>query len=249
MTADDLVQDRAQAQASFAPAPSFTFQAVEYLAARLCHDLVGPVGAIHNGLELIEDSRQEAMTTGEEGPLDEALGLIGHSAEQASRRLRLYRYAFGSAGVNPPDGFESLRVAAEEWLDGSLVRLDWSSEAVPPVLGGKAALGKLILALLLLGAEALPRGGRLRVVGAGNLASGQVIVTADAATVRLAQGMAEALTAPLEQTSHLNPRTVLPYFLRQLARQYGYRLILPPLDAGGGLSGTWPLAVTWPASA
>ena len=56
---------------------------VELLCSRLCHELVSPVGAINNGVELIEEMGAEMA--------DEAIGLIAHSADQASRRLRLLR--------------------------------------------------------------------------------------------------------------------------------------------------------------
>jgi len=62
---------------------------VELLCSRLCHDLVSPIGAIHNGLELLEENELEMEK--------EILGLLRKSSIEASCRLRFFRVAFGQA--------------------------------------------------------------------------------------------------------------------------------------------------------
>jgi histidine phosphotransferase ChpT len=61
------------------------------LVSRVCHDLVSPVGAVVNGLEVLEDERDAAMRA-------DALKLVVSSAEQATARLQFARIAFGAAG-------------------------------------------------------------------------------------------------------------------------------------------------------
>ena len=76
----------------------------ELLASRLCHDLVGPIGAVNNGIEL--------MTDVEFGPSDDALQLAGNSARQAASILQFYRLAYGMAGERdrvPARGVRALR--------------------------------------------------------------------------------------------------------------------------------------------
>src|SRR5690606_38058321 len=72
---------------------------IELLASRICHDLVSPVGAINNGVEFMEDGGPDSM--------DEALGLISHSASQASAKLMAFRIAYGAGGrdanIKPED--------------------------------------------------------------------------------------------------------------------------------------------------
>ncbi|MSP89576.1 MAG: hypothetical protein EXQ92_12320 [Alphaproteobacteria bacterium] len=63
---------------------------LELLMSRVCHDLISPVGAVVNGVELIEDGGAD-MT-------DDAMALIAKSARQASRRLQFFRMAYGAAG-------------------------------------------------------------------------------------------------------------------------------------------------------
>lgn len=67
-------------------------RAVELLCSRLCHDLVSPVGAISNGVELLTEM----------GPDAEALTLVGQSAQAAANRLKFYRVAYGAAGADLP---------------------------------------------------------------------------------------------------------------------------------------------------
>src|SRR5258706_13839108 len=65
------------------------------LVSRVCHDLVSPVGAVVNGLEVLEDETDPAMRA-------DALLLVASSAEQAAARLQFARIAFGAAGSAGP---------------------------------------------------------------------------------------------------------------------------------------------------
>src|SRR6185436_19261149 len=68
----------------------------ELMAARLCHDLVGSVGAVANGVELLGDSRSR--------PDPEVLELVAQSARAASRRLQAFRVAYGTGNALPSSG-------------------------------------------------------------------------------------------------------------------------------------------------
>src|SRR3954468_5609680 len=89
---------------------------VELLSSRLCHELISPVGAINNGVELIEEMGAEMA--------DEAIGLIAHSADQASRRLRLLRLAYGTAGSDKSNLTEVAQ-AADGYFAGGKIKLEW----------------------------------------------------------------------------------------------------------------------------
>jgi len=114
----------------------------ELLAARLCHELVSPIGAINNGVELLEDDPDFAA---------DATGLIAQSAIQATRRLQFYRVAYGST---EPIAVElGRKVTLELFADGKIV-CDWPEGLAPAGI-------KLACNLFLVAGEALPRGGRL----------------------------------------------------------------------------------------
>src|ERR1700752_1132598 len=111
------------------------------LASRLCHDLVGPLGAVGNGLELVAEDG---------GMAAEALALAQRSAKRATSRLQFFRYAFGAAG-----GEGNLRPAEARSLAAGILQsgetmLEWPEG---PAAGLPVGSGRLLLNLLLLGSE------------------------------------------------------------------------------------------------
>jgi len=71
-----------------------------FLVSRVCHDLVGPLGAVVNGLEVLEDERDAAMRA-------DALKIVTSSANQALARLQFMRLAVGAAGSVAAGGWAS----------------------------------------------------------------------------------------------------------------------------------------------
>ena len=127
------------------------------MASRICHDLISPVGAIANGIEILAE---EAGADGDADMRAQALDLIAQSAETAARRLTFCRMAFGSAGGARAglDTSELKRVSVE-LLTGGRVSLDWQIE--PGLMPRNA--GKITLILISLAADGLARGGRVQV--------------------------------------------------------------------------------------
>jgi len=126
------------------------------LCSRLCHDLVGSVSAIGSGLELIAEDRSDI-----DGPLD----LMSRSADQTARRLSFFRIAFGLAtGREGPATREEIQRLSANFFAGGRVRLDWSD--APELPAGSilpSVVTKVLLNVLLLAAECLPRGGDVAV--------------------------------------------------------------------------------------
>jgi histidine phosphotransferase ChpT len=124
------------------------------LCSRVCHDIISPVGAIINGLEVLDEDNGEEMRAF-------AFGLIQRSARQASAKLQFARLAFGAAGSA---GAEIDLADAEKvtrgYMEGEKAAFDWEA---PRVLMPKN-LVKLLLNLVLLANAAIPRGGNIKVV-------------------------------------------------------------------------------------
>ncbi|RJF79483.1 hypothetical protein D3877_22205 [Azospirillum cavernae] len=207
---------------------------LELLASKLCHDLVSPVGAIRNGLELIEEMREDAEAdpvTGAalgQGFLGEAVALIDHSSNQADRRLRVFRLAYGAAG-REQRGFADARDAAAGWIDGGRSALDWPERTPDPALGDRRGVAKLLLNMVVLAEEALPYGGRIAVAGEGDATAGRVTVTATGRPGGLSAELAAALVgAP---TATLTPRSVHAYVTGRFAEDAGLRLAATPSGA------------------
>lgn len=183
-------------------------RAAELLCSRLCHDLISPVAAVNNGLELLaEDDGSSAAEIG---------GLLHLSARQAAGRLMFYRSAYGLGG----DQADSLTVAdvaalVEGVADADKVKFLW-----PRI--GDIALGrvgtKLLLNAAMVALESLPRGGRLAVALAGTPPA-EIVLDATGTGANLRPEVADALATA--DVASLSARSVHGYFTAWLARGCG----------------------------
>lgn len=121
------------------------------ICSRLCHDLISPVGAISNGIEILGDEDDEAMRA-------EVMKLLESSAHQTSNRLKFFRLAFGAAGgIGSQVPIRDARNASVSLFDGGPINLTWNSEIGEM---DKSAV-KLLLNMILVASESLIRGGDL----------------------------------------------------------------------------------------
>ncbi len=188
----------------------------ELLASRLCHDLVGPIGAVNNGMELLEDE--------DLGMSDDAIQLSASSARQAANLLQFYRLAYGMAGGRIGEDLGGLRELAAGFLAASKTTLDWTA-VEQPAGDMPEGLGKLLLNVIVLGEECLPRGGSLGVSLAEGMAGLEVAVTANGAGARLREESQLVLGDDMV-VEELTPRNVHGYFTRLLAQRMGSDLIV-----------------------
>ena len=188
------------------------FRAVELLFSRMCHDLVGPVGAAVNGVELLEEFGGEMA--------EEAVTLLGSSARVASRRLRVYRVAYGMAAGAAISSLLDLRSLINEFLEGGKIILDWPENKLSGLHMGREGI-KLVLNMMICAAETLPRGGSIKIqVETTDGNATHVTVAALGQGARLADGVGEALN-PSISPDRLDPRTVQAYFTAQLGKAFG----------------------------
>jgi histidine phosphotransferase ChpT len=188
----------------------------ELLASRLCHDLVGPIGAVNNGMELLEDE--------DLGMSDDAIQLSANSARQAAHILQFYRLAYGMAGGRIGEDLGGLQELATGLLASSKTTLDWTT-VQQPTGDMPEGLGKLLLNLIVLGEECLPRGGTLGVSLAEGLAGLEVAVTAQGTGARLREESQLVLIDDVV-IEELTPRNVHGYFTRLSAQRMGSDLII-----------------------
>ena len=127
------------------------------LCSRMCHDLISPTGAIVNGLEVLEDSDDEETRSF-------ALELIRKSARTASARLQFSRVAFGAAGSSTARiDLADAETLVRGFVEAEKVRLLWD---LPRVTVPKSRV-RLLMNMILVAAQAIPRGGVLTVAGDG----------------------------------------------------------------------------------
>ncbi len=202
----------------------------ELLASRLCHDLVGPIGAVSNGIELMQD---ESF-----GMADDALSLAANSAEQASYVLQFFRLAYGMAGHRQGSDFGPVRELVAGFLSHSKAELDWSSDPVPE--GTPDGTAKLLLNMVALAAEALPRGGTVGVTMGGGSAGFELEVKAVGADAGLRQEAEAALSDDIA-VEDLTPRNVHGYFTKLMAKRLGGNMRAEQIGRGAlRLAATFP---------
>jgi histidine phosphotransferase ChpT len=184
---------------------------MELLASRICHDLISPVGAISNGVELLEEMGAQVG--------EEAAKLIGHSSEQAARRLRLFRLCYGAAGADTNLSCDDALQIARDYLGGSRVSLSWDAASMKDSTGQQKGLPKVLLNLLIVAIENLVHGGTIEVSKAGN----QVKL---GAVGRGAGSRVEAWPALKGEVAvdDLTARSVHPYITAKFAEHYGVKL-------------------------
>jgi histidine phosphotransferase ChpT len=186
------------------------------LVSRVCHDLVSPVGAVVNGLEVLEDETDVAMRA-------DALRLVASSAEQAAARLQFARIAFGAAGSAGAelDLAEVGRIMLG-LLKGGKIELVWQAEAV----NWPKDWAKLLMNTVVSAADCLPRGGRVAVTASGGVQAPSFIVVASGQVARLAPEAERALLG--EPSGALDGRSIQPYLTYQLARSLNAGLTAAP---------------------
>lgn len=191
---------------------------LELTCSRFCHDLISPIGAVNNGLELLEDEQDPALVA-------EARGLAERSAKRASTLLQTYRCAFGNAGNQAGFGLgESLKLA-RDFLEGGRVSLGPLPAVVPSDL--TPGFPKLLLLGIMLISETLPRGGTLTVGISGDGPGAGFRLVADGQQATIPEDWPSSLSGA--QPAQLDARNVLPYFTGLVAQRLGMTLSL----AGG----------------
>jgi histidine phosphotransferase ChpT len=186
---------------------------LELLSARLCHELSGPIAAINNGVELLAEEDPGSGSSPNPAFLHDAVALVSESARRARCRLQFYRFAYGFSSGSAIAG-----PAPHEIAIGFLAATNIIGDYAESIRTLTPDWQKLACNLLSVGADALPRGGRLV------LTDGPLSLEAVGERAALS---AEALQALMLVTSiaDLTPRTVQPYFTGLLAKALERSLI------------------------
>jgi len=179
------------------------------LCSRVCHDLISPVGAVINGLEVLEEDKDEETKAF-------ALELIKKSAQQASAKLQFCRLAFGAAGsagaqIELGDAEKVTRGLME---DGK-ISIVWN---LPRELVAKNR-AKLLLNMLLVAAGAIPRGGTLTV---DPIEAGGFRITASGLNARLTASVRDLLDG---RSAHaVDAHAIQPVYTSILAKDCGLEI-------------------------
>ena len=177
------------------------------LCSRVCHDLISPVGAIVNGLEVYEEDNDEATKTF-------ALELIKKSANTASARLQFCRLAFGAAGSAGAEiDVGDAETMARGFIEDEKVKLAWN---LPRVLLPKNRV-KLLLNMLIVSGQTIPRGGTLTVDPVGSGPTMSFRITAAGLNARVPQAI-PGLLAGGTAGGTVDAHAIQPFYTGLLAR-------------------------------
>lgn len=182
------------------------------VASRVCHDIISPVGAITNGLEVIDEEGSEDMR-------EFAMDLIRKSARQASAKLQFARLAFGAAGSAGAEiDLGDAKVVAEGFMENEKANLDWQLERhyMP-----KNCV-KLLLNLILIANQCIPRGGDIIVTMEGEPAAPRFNLSVKGTNPRIPLGMKEILSG--EEPERVDAHSVQPIYAVLLARDSGVKI-------------------------
>ncbi|MDB5700744.1 MAG: histidine phosphotransferase [Sphingomonadales bacterium] len=191
-----------------------TVNAVDFaslLCSRLCHDLLSPVGALNNGIELLAEENDPEMR-------ERCLELLAESARVSASKLKFFRLAFGAAG-----GFGDVvdTREAKAAIDGLLgsdgrIEIGW--------LVGEATLSKtaikVLLNLTLIAGDSLVRGGRLDIGGEVVGGRTEIVVRAEGPRLVLDNELRTALSGEADENA-LTPRAAAAWLVHTLATESG----------------------------
>ncbi len=180
------------------------------LCSRVCHDVISPVGAIVNGLEVMEDESDPSMK-------EFALDLIRKSARQASARLQFARLAFGAAGsAGASIDLGDAETVAKGFFNDERTTLNWN--AMRMLLPKNRV--KLLLNLVVIGAQGIPRGGVIDVTVEGSEQATSFVVRSQGKNARIPTH-APALVAGESEDGGVDAHAIQAYYTGLIAREAG----------------------------
>jgi len=175
------------------------------LVSRVCHDLVGPLGAVVNGMEVLEDERDPAMRA-------DAIKLVTMSADQALARIQFMRIAFGAAGSTGAElDLSEIGRLVSGLLQGGKVQLNWNA----PRLYWAKDWAKLLMNATLLAADCLPRGGVVTVETGADPLAPSFHIRASGLNARITEDVDRSIKG---EAVNVDARHVQPFLTHKLSR-------------------------------
>lgn len=180
------------------------------LCSRVCHDIISPVGAINNGLELLDEGGSDT----------DAMDLIRTSALNASVRLKFARLAFGASGSVGAsiDTGEAEKAAKDFALAEKKTDVSWTG---PRAIIAKNRV-KLLMNLFLVAYGSIPRGGSLDILLENPDLDAKFTITAKGRMLRIPPKFTEIASGVVEEA--IDAHTIQPYYTVLLADECGMTL-------------------------
>jgi histidine phosphotransferase ChpT len=182
-----------------------------FMSSKICHDLVGPVGAIANGLELLDEETDEDTRA-------YAMNLIRFSAAVANARLEYARLAFGASTALGADiDLRHAEGVARTFVEEGKHKLHWQSS----LNSMEKSRARLLLQLISVAMPAIPAGGDLSLTVSGDAANASFEIRCKGRNARIPEGVEDIFHG---RTKDVDPRSIIGYYATRLARSAGMAL-------------------------
>jgi len=181
------------------------------LCARICHDLISPVGALSTAIEILDDESNTDMHA-------DALDLVRNSSKQANAKLKFLRLAFGAGGSAPGIiGVADIQTLAEDMFAQGKASLSWQM----PDVGIEKSQARLLLNMIMIGMQAVPRGGDVLISQVVKDDNGtELVVTATGPRARLDIAVERTLAGKAPDDG-FDGRSIQPFYAGMMAREMG----------------------------
>lgn len=191
----------------------------EMLCTRLCHDLTGPIGAVNNGAEFLDEEGFDMQ--------NEAVKLIVNSAQEAVNRLMFYRQAYGRVNDSGEASLEEKKKLAQDFFATTKIKLDWpDSHTDAAGISISQKMARLILNLMVITASSMIRGGTLSVrLSLNELGDKQVQLYGEGETVKFDSESLDILHGKGDGIA-LTPKNAQPFLAAKIAQEVGASIAL-----------------------
>ena len=201
-----------------------TIDPVEFaslLCSRLCHDLLSPIGALNNGLELLADETDPAMR-------ERCMELMAESARTSAAKLKFFRLAFGAAGGfgEAVDTREAQQAIEGLFGEAKRLKINWLVEE--PMLP-KAAI-KVLLNLSMIAGDTLVRGGSLDIGSESTEGVIEIVLKAEGPRITLDEELRRTLVDG-QASDAVTPRAAAAFLVHEMVKSANGRvLVSAPAD-------------------
>ena len=180
------------------------------LCARICHDLISPVGALGTAIEILDDPANVDMH-------DDAMALVRTSSRQAAAKLKFLRLAFGAAGSAPGViPMSEVMTLSNDMFADSKPDLVWNIESI----GIDKDQARILLNLIMLAVQAAPRGGTVTISHQSHGEGDNFELVSEGPKARLDAAMAKAIAGKVPEDG-FDGRSIQPLYASLLTRDIG----------------------------
>ncbi len=191
---------------------------IELISSKLCHDIISPVGAVSNGVEILEELGPDAG--------EDVTSLIAFSATQANSKLKALRMAYGLGGADESIRIEDIHNTFEDLIAGEQRLIQsWNPHDDLGIVT-RRGFAKILLCALIFATEGLPKGGVISVESGGD---GITIVKGMGENAHFREQFIPALNNDIA-IEDLVPKLVHAYTTGALCKNYGYAISVDETD-------------------